>query len=567
MKKSALILAILIGLALLIIVPRAIYLNLGPDTRRLSDTNLKATALTFLQAAASGGAAAYFFADKKYTSLNGMIVAVPIAAYYGVMQARGVFADMADFGEAFALKETTEYFWIQAFMLALNALVILLILAAAKKYPRTSSRRSVLYALALVATSPYLFTFSTLPRIHSIALLFAALALFASLRLVKNKSPLAIFLAFGLAGLAFACTQVGFVLFVAPLLAYLASADETGRARILWPRLWSWGLVAWGGLGASLSIMLGYPRLLLALFNPGEFALYGSVLSASHPHVVVFGPEWITRFLSQPYWAGELAASAAAVFFLVYVLWWRRDHDAYEVVAAGPIVLYTVFTFPLMGFVSGYFAIVILPSLMYLGARMLEYAKEEKLNILYACLLIIILVQGVRIALLTRTIAGGESIYSARIILLAETSRDDRILGSFDSNVLGIPPSPESLRTVATTSLGRADQEILSKNLEGKFSRHYTYALPGDIVESVRRTPQAYTYIVLSEASPEDTQALCTLGYTPAHTIVAHPTGAAERTEIVSVHNIFDTPSLPFVRAIGPNITIYAKGPCDIKSP
>ncbi len=228
--------------------------------------------------------------------------------------------------------------------------------------------------------------------------------------------------------------------------------------------------------------------------------------------------------------------------------------------AALHIASCVIIFFPFWGAnIGGYYFIVILPSLFYLGSHIIEYAETKK--ILRACLLVLFILQGARIILLTHIMAGGESIYRARGVLLRATSSSDNILGSLDPNVLGIPPSPLAIVAQNKKEHGGAEREILAHNLKGINTRNY-YFTSSDIASALAKKDRQYNWIIIHKVSADEDSLLCRHGFAPYYKIIAHPENMEERTELVSLHSAFDLIDLSHIRAVGPNITIYSKGAC-----
>ncbi len=312
---------VVIFLWLLILLPRVIYFNLGPDTRRLSDTHLAPMALSFLQHAHDGSIIQYLTSDNKYPPLNGVIIAVPIALHYLFLHMRGIFLGPSDFATAYVLRETSVYFWIQGLMLTINILAILFILSAAKSFQREGQKRSYLYSLLLIAVSSYTFSFSTIPRIHSLVLLGSAVTLWGSFRLAKKKSIGRYVVAFGGACFSVAVSQTGITTLVLPALASLIhESPESKSPRIVWRNaLRAKTLILY--LSATLlSILLGYPRIILTLLNSqGAPSLYHAFVSAHHPTLATFGQNWLPHMTQHSFINGEIVAGLGFIIFLLLV--------------------------------------------------------------------------------------------------------------------------------------------------------------------------------------------------------------------------------------------------------
>lgn len=557
---------LLTTLLLLLIVPRIFLYNLGPDVRRISDTHLAPWAFSFLQAASDGRVSEYLLADNKYAPLGGMLIAAPLVLYYGFNHIRGTFESTDDFLQAYALRETTEYFWIQAFMLLVNAAAILLTLYLARTYARRDKSRAVIYALALMATSTYALVFATAPRIHSLTFLMSAIVLWASFRLVRDKSWTNCALAFGSAGLTLAIAQTGITAFALPLIAYLSSEDSFGFGRINWRAVFRIPTIAWGLLGLGLGIVLGYPRILLGFLFPGfASGFYGTVVSTHHPPLAIFGSNWLPRALQHSFGLGELAMVGALLVFLAYMWWWMRDAQIYEKIAALHVAFYTLFLFPLWGAdIGGYYVLNVLPSLIFLGSHVLEYAERKKL--VYTALIVLIALQAAHVVVLTRNFMQGETLNRAHVAILKHTKPNDNIIGTFDPNVLTIAPTPEVLERAAY-KLGRTQQVILERDIRGVHSRNYDMASTTTIIEALDAEPEKYQWVVLQDAAAEHDAALCRSGYSPFKRFIAYPLDMSEPSEITSVPSLYSLAELTRLAGIGPNITLYAQTGCREQSP
>lgn len=565
MFRNTLYTALILITTALLIVPRFFLFSLGPDVKRLSDASLLPTTLELLSSAKEGSLPAFFADDHKYPLLGSYLLSPAVSVYYLTYKLNGTFETPADFLKSYALRESTLYLFVEAEMLLLNLLAIIIIICATRRFlGEEYSKNSAFFALLVSAVSSYALFFSVTPRIHSFLFFFTALTLWASFRLTEKKSALNYALSFGSAGLAFASGQTGVINFVIPLLAHFTSPLNGNivwyftKEKLLSKVLWTSIITA-----IVLSVLIGYPRILFTFINPGQNSatIENSFLSAKHPSPPI-GLSGIPRFLRHSYPTSELSPAFASIIALYFLIRRKNKLTIYETVALAHIIAFLSLSLFFSGIYSGYFALVILPSLFFLTASLM--ARLAKKQIIMAIFILLILIQAYMVFLTSKITIGGDTIYSANRFIIERTSVNEKILSSINSHILNLPTTPESLISVSESELSGGDKLIKTRKFEGTTTRDIAWASDQATITDGKFEPLQYSWIIFSGDKEvlETKNMLCSKGFTLAKNFLSHPEDRQEIHHLLSLPFVWDIKELSFVRATGPNIYIFKKEPC-----
>ncbi len=552
---------ILIAITLLI-APRILLFSLGPDTKRLSDASLLPTTLELLSSAKAGSLHTFLSDDHKYPLLGSYLLSPSIITHYLKNKIDGTFETTADFVKSYALRETNLYQFVEAEMLLINLLAILLIIYTARKFVSSEySKNAATFALLLSAVSSYTLFFSVTPRIHSFLFFFTAITLYASFNLAEKKSVLNYALAFGSAALTFASGQTGITNFAMPVLAHFTSSLD---GRLLWSftkeKLFS--KILWLSLVIAiiLSILIGYPRVIFTLANLGQNSatIPNSFLSQKHPSPPV-GLGGISRFLYHSYPTSELAPAFASIIALYFLIRRKNKLTVYETIAGFHIVSFLFLSLIFSGIYSGYFVLLILPSIFFLTASLMARLANKKM--ILATFIALLLIQGSMIVLISKVFLGGDTIHHTHKYILEKTSANEKILSSINSHILNLPTTPESLAMVSENELSSADKIIKSNGFKNAKTRDIVWASDPATITDGKFESLEYSWIVFSgdKEVTETKKILCSKGFTLAQSFLSHSEDKQETHQLLSLPFVWDIKKLIFVRATGPNIYIFKK--------
>lgn len=542
-------------LAVIILLPRIALLANGLDAQRIWDTNTSA-AFEFLQSAGEGKIGKFLGSDQKYPLLGSYLYVPVIGAYYAAGRALQWFDSPDAFADAFAVGDTHVFFWLRLEVLLLHLGGLALVFLTAKRFTGGSLRAGV-YALVFAATDFYLAMFSVTPRIHSVAFVGAALALYAAFLLLEEKSLRNYLLAFGAAGVAASLSQSGFPALILPLLAHALSKDRM-RLNI---KHHGRELLLGAALCLFIILFIGYPRFWFALRGGNVLSVF---LSGEHSQPV-FGLRHAIRFRL------EYIIGAAFGMFWAFVsgFWYvacserrRRIRLApHDVLAIAHIALFGIlFTFS--DVMSGRFMLAVLPSFFFLCARVVV-ALEKRKGFLYA-MAGLLAVQAAAIGMLTMLVFGGDTRAYAAAYVLANTNENDKLFTTMDAEILGITPAPHS---VPEDDAGMRARRIRERDLRGEKTRQISLWRPGAHIIP-EETLAAYRYIIVSSDDPERYLAeeiLTRNNFHPAATFFATRNNDYRAKPYVGIDTLSPVPRVPYLlklrafRSLGPTVVVYER--------
>lgn len=548
-------------IAAVFFVPRIALLGNGLDGQRIWDTNTP-YAFRFLYAADNGTLLDFYRQDKKYPLLGSYVYLPVIGIYYGVGVATHIFSSANDFINAYALGETTLFFWIRLFMLLLNFASVILLAKLVRCFTHNSLRAAV-YAVVFAVVNFYFAMFAVSPRIHSMGFFISVVALYASFLLVENKSLRRYILAFLACGAAASISQSGFVTLVLPIMAHLYDAE---RRAFRWrdPKPALIGL----GVFIAMVVFVGYPKFLTpsAPLATREYFVE-SVLSNEHAPPL-FSPRFTLPFL-RTYATSELVTFwGAIVAFWYFFCAKKKDRPKFEIYDSMAFAHAAAFflAFGFSNVMTSRFTLVAMPSIFFLLARFfLPY--EKNLRVLIP-LVFFVVIQAFGIGQLTAIAFGGDTRADAVAFLLEHTNEHDRILSTVDNNLLGVVPSPESVRRGRTgSSIGVMESLIAERNLVSERSRDFTYwDLTTDNVEESELS--SFRYVVVSSDYPHRYRAeeyLVRNQFRPVASFFASRKEDAKSRMFIPWDIPTPTPrfllplSLRAFRAFGPTLVLYER--------
>lgn len=549
-------------LVLFILLPRIGLLFNGLDSQRIWDTNTPA-AFRLLYAVREGNLLGNFYTQEQKYPLLGSYAYVPvIGGYYGVKYLLGQYKNPVDFIQAYALGETNLFFWLRLEMLAFNLIALGLLYHLAKKFTHNSVRAGI-YALVLAAVNFYVTMFSVTPRIHSFAFLGGVVTLYASLLLLRHKSIKNYAFAFGAAALTAGTTQSGFAALIMPLAAHCYD-----------PLLYRWSMrVRFKEVILSmifftlLTVVIGYPQLLIAVFQQNWGLIRGAVLSSEHGGVS-FALSNFFHFARRYFLSTELV-STWLILCGVWYVWCvkkraRLSLEPSDYVALAHVVLFLV-VFGFSNITTGRFTLAILPSLFFLFARLMVKLDSKKI-VLYP-FIALLLIQAYGVVHLTRIGFNGDTRTEAAEFLLTYADEKDTILSTLDPMLLGIAPSPQSVEKDEIGDPGFTDTLIASNDLVGNKTRNIRVWNPS-IREERAIDLKEYTYVVLTADHPGKFRAeplLAAHGFRLKKTIFANRRDNPALPSFIPWDIITPIPRLPVplrlreFRAMGPTIFIYER--------
>lgn len=543
-------------LAAAILLPRIALLLNGLDAQRIWDTNTPA-AFRLLMAVQEKTLPEFFAGEQKYPLLGSYIHVPVIGAYYLLGRAFGAFDSADAFVDAFALGETSMFFWLRLEMLFLHLGGLILLFLLTKRF--AGSLRAGIYALVFAAADFYLVIFSVTPRIHSFAFVATAAALYAAFLLLEEKTLRNYLLAFGAAGAAVAVSQSGFPALILPLLAHGFAKDRMRLNVKHHIREFFLGVA----LFLFFVLFLGYPRFWLALWNPSELL---SVFLAGEHSQPGFGLRQGIRFRLE-----YIPVAAFAMFWTILSGFWhvacvkknRRIRLApYDALAITHILLFAVlFTFS--NVMSGRFMLAVLPSFFFLCARVVV-ALEKCKAFLYA-LGFLLALQMFGIGLLTMVAAGGDTRSQTAAYVLANTNENDKVLSTLDSELLGIVPAPHSVREEDTGLIAR---RIKIRDLVGEKTRQITRWRPS--ADGISEASLAdYRFVAVGSDDPERYVAeeiLLRNGFQPTATFFATRKYDPRFKSFIAWDMVIPVPRyIPYpiklraFRAMGPTVVVYER--------
>ncbi|MFA5937445.1 MAG: glycosyltransferase family 39 protein [Candidatus Paceibacterota bacterium] len=549
--KSRLLVALL---AIAVLLPRIGLLGNGLDAQRIWDTNTPA-AFHFLQAAADHRLPAFLAADQKYPLLGSYLYAPVVGAYYAAGRIFGMFASSDAFLDSFALGETHLFFWLRLEMLLAHLAALYGLYRLTKRYTNQSARAG-LYAAVFASADFYAAMFSVEPRIHSWAFAAGVFALYASFRLLEEKSLRNYLLAFGAAGAAASISQSGFPALILPILAHsitLSSGTVSFRHHMK-----AFGYAA--AVFAAIVLVVGYPRFFPALAHPGD--VLSVFLSGEHsqPSFSIRGGLRFARDYA-------FGSSFALVFALLAGLWFRfaakrREQirfAAYDWLAAAHIAAFAL-VFGFSNVMSGRFMLAILPSAFFLAGRIV-LSLEKRRGFVYAVAVLLAL-QAYGIGILSMIAWTGDTRAETTAYLLAHTNEDDIILSTVDTELLGVTPAPHS---VSADDAGAAAQRIRERDLVGSKTRQIRIWRPEESAITDANISN-YRYIAVSSADPYRYRAeelLARNGYRIAAQFAATRKPDILFKSFIAWDMIAPVPHMPYpfrlraFRAFGPTMTVY----------
>lgn len=486
-------------LSLVILAPRIALLMNGLDSQRIWDTNTPA-AFRFLRAVEENKLGEFFAHSQKYPLFGSYLYVPVIGGYYGAQRWLGAYQSAGEFIDAYALGATNLFFWLRLEMLFLNLAGLLLLYHLTKKFTGGSSRAG-LYVLILAAVNFYVTMFSVTPRIHSLAFVSTVLVLHASFLLLENKKTGHYLYAFGVSALAASVSQSGFTTLVLPVLAHVYNG-----AGGVWPpgRRKRW-LCLGLALFVILTLVLGYPQLLVALFQASGSAVKDVLLSAEHSQPT-FGWRYGTRALQYYFFSSEWLTTWLMLAGLWYVFMAKRK-DSFALQSYDRLAIaHSLLFFLLFGFsdvFTGRFTLVVLPSVFFLLARVSLHCQRKKFIIYTAALLA--LVQLYAVGQLARIASAGDTRAEAGRYVLQQTLLNNEILSTIDSELLGLTPAPGSIRNGDSGSPGATDARIGNKDLIGQKSRRYTL-WSTDKDRWWGNNARAFSYIIIAATHPDRAQ-------------------------------------------------------------
>lgn len=474
-------------LVLFILLPRVGLLFNGLDSQRIWDTNTPAT-FRFLSAVQNGELMAFLGEGQKYPLLGSYTIVPMVGAYYLVGNALNRYVSPQDFMHAYALGETNLFFWIRLEMLLMNLFSLWLLYRTTVRFTH-NSRRAGLYVLIVSAVNFYITLFSVAPRIHNFAFFGVILTLYASLMLLEHKSWARYLAAFGAAAFSASVSQSGFTAFFLPLAAHCYQSDvQKWKIRV------NKKLVISAGAALFITMLLGYPRSWIWIFDPA-LQLFSMVLLGSNhiiptvsvtklPFIYLFSSEYITLWLGwAAFWYRWCAHKAEQLHI-----------DPYDVVA----LVHLIGFFVIFGFssvFSGRFMLAIMPSLFFLLSRL--FLQLEKRKWVVYPLIAMVILHAYGIVQLTRIAAAGDTRAEAAAYILKTTAPNDRLLTTLDPVLLGIVPTPASIKNNQIPLIGATDELIERDNLVGSKSRDITLWRPAEkdmTVEELRD----FQYVIIS---------------------------------------------------------------------
>ena len=448
------------AIIILLLLPRLAFLGNGLDAQRIWDTVAPET-FRFLEAARSLRLVEFWGEDHKYPLLGPYTLAPVAAGYYLVNRLLGNFTSAEDFINHYALGETNIFFWLRLEMLTLNLVAIWLLYRLAVRF--AGGARVGLYLLAFAAADLYLALFSVTPRIHNFAFLGTVLTLYASFLLLEKKSWRNYILAFGAAGVAVSLSQSGITTLILPVLAhfYAEGRWRWREWRRLSERRFLWGLV----LMVATALVIGYPQLFLSLF--GVTGAAPGLLSQEHTSPV-FAPAYLWRFLKDFFVRGETAVTLLLAIGAYQLARRKLTLGPPDVLALAQLVAFLII-FGASSVVTGRFALVILPSLFFLAARVCGQIDRRRWSV-YPVLFLLAL-QGSGVIHLIRIGSGGDTRASAASSILTRTAADVAVITTVDHHLLGIVPTPVAVKFSWARPQGAIDALIADRSLAGYRSR------------------------------------------------------------------------------------------------
>ncbi len=540
-----------------LLLPRIGLLFNGLDSQRIWDTNTSA-AFAWLSAAKSGNLGNFYHADQKYPLL-GSYTFIPVTAlYYGGARLFGIYQSATDFTRAYALGATHLFFWLRLQMLFINFAAIYILYRTVKRVT-PSAPRAALYAVLLAGVDFYVTLFSVTPRIHSFAFAAGVLTLAASCRLLAQKSWRNYLCAFGAAALGASMAQSGFPLLVLPILAHLYNEKKQS-----WSLNFSKKILFGLALFAVGTVIIGYPRLLFAAFDPSIHSL--EVLLSSEHSRPLFGLHAVWPFIFTYF-----VATVPLVTWLILSVFWytlccakrQRIHIApVDVVAICHIVVF----FLLFGFsdvTTGRFILAALPSIFFLLGRL--FIQLEKKPVVWYVALALFALQAYGVGQLGMIAWRGDTRSEAARFLLAHSAKSDQILSTVDHEFLGITPTPASIQTGDVGVVGMKDKILVDNQWQGGKSRPFTRWDP--TVDKIGDKDLAkFKYLVVAADNPARYLAeekLLGSNFTVIKTFFATHTADTKSKASIPWDNISPAPlwslalALRQFRAFGPTIFIY----------
>ncbi len=494
---------IIIGLAILILLPRFALLQNGLDHQRMADVIGINTAFRFLSAVKEHQLKEFYSAYHLYPLLGSYSFIPTIGAYYLTERLRGEFTSTEDFINAHALREDQLFLAIRLQMLILNLLGLVLLYFLVKRFTGNSTKAGV-YALLFASLSFHTTLFSVVPRIHSFAFFTTILVLWFSFRLMENKSFKNYLLAFGSVAIAFSVSQSGATTFIIPLMAHFFENKDKkwkfNNYKYYLDKKLIYGIL----LFILPAVILGYPKILASVFQLSIpikdcLALFTAPQAAKTFGFGNFFGYLKHYFLNIDLLSTWLICTAAFCLILKKKIQPTLKLEPYGIIAATHVLVF-LFIFGFTNIMSDRFTLIIFPSLFFLTSR-LAVQLDRKHWVFYPLVfLIVIYLYGW--GNLTVIALAGDTREMASRYLLQNTDRNDYILSTMDRNLLGITPTPKSVKAGTSGPTGISDELIASKNLIGKKSRNYVW---WNIVSGQYAQPdlQSFKYVVMSNVEAQ----------------------------------------------------------------
>jgi hypothetical protein len=455
----------------LLILPRLALLQNGLDAQRIWDTNTP-DAFRFVDSVRNGSIINFLAEDHKYPLLGSYFHVPVIGGYYVINKIFGVYDSAEDFVNTYALNDTNLFFWIRLAMLLVNLVAIWGLWrvvttpdpSASRTSPDPSFARRGVYLLVLTCVSFYLTIFSVTPRIHSFAFAATVLVMWASFRLVREKSLKNYLLAWGAVGVALSVSQSGITTIVFPVLAHLSS-DFGLRTSDFRLRNW-FSKKCWLGFGLFLLITLfvGYPQLLFSLFSDSS----APVLSGEHGWPGV-GLAPFVRLIKDYFFLTIPAVTFLIIAGLIYGYKKKFKLDVYSSIALLHVIVFLVI-FGFTTVVNGRFALVILPSLLFVSSGAL--VSLEKNRIIRYTALFLIVIQAIGVVWLIPLGFRADTREQVSNVLVAKSGPEAAVLSMVDNHWLSLPQAPAAIRTQVVRNIGATDSLIAEKYLAGPRTRY-----------------------------------------------------------------------------------------------
>lgn len=543
-------------LLLLILVPRIGLLFNGLDSQRIWDTNTPA-AFRFLEALHSGHLQEFFREGQKYPLLGSYAFVPMVGVYYFVGYLADWYASPQDFMNAFVLGKTNLFFLIRLQMLFINLFSLWLLYRLTVRFTNHSSRAG-LYVILFSVVNFYITIFSVMPRIHSFAFLGITLTLYTSLRLLENTTWSRSLMAFGAAAFSASVAQSGFTALILPLVAHCYDYQE-GR----WKLRIDKKIVSGAFLFSLSTMILGYPRTLLWMFDPSLNFFSTVLLGSSHgvprlsltplPFLYLFSSEYISLWLAGSAAWYRWCASRGAMLMVA-----PQDYLAF----AHVIAFFGIFGFSSV--FSGRFMLVVMPTLFFLLARF--FIQLEQRRWVAYILIVIVAFHAYGIVQLSRIAWTGDTRAAAAAYLLATTDARTQLLTTLDPVLLGIIPTPEAIRKGQIPLLGVNAILINQHNLTGPQSRNITLWRPTENILSDEQV-RSFDYAIVSwsdSEAPQVEKRLLRNNFHLVKTFFASHDGE-RHPSFVPWDFITPIPREPLVlalsryRAFGPTLSLYKR--------